>query len=406
MALLEINQPIPPHFNVHYAGWKSDGLLGPGGVLNAPMRMFHHPAGDTKKYGETVYVAKLNNRVASTCRTITKVLDAIIRFFGGNSVTEVVCDYVDIPQYEIPLMTVGGIRGGTSGSPWFTNGGRIFGVLSADLLESINGECVNVGLITAGKFRNAYANRNLREPLNPSYDIGPNLFGIDGRDIGCYSDNPLRLSGDYFPARDYQPNNQIVISAQQTIEAGQVDSDNRAGITGYIDYNGPNNTATQFFAGTFGVEERRLRIYDGADFVFTAGQTIQLLPGFSVDRGGSFTGRIQSCNGARVAANESEVIPVSAPLQPVADEPTGLVISPNPSTGPVRCQYTVRQTGKVRLSVLDVQGRELLTWLDLSAQQPGQYDVEKDLSALPAGMYLLRLETETGNRSGRFVLQR
>ncbi len=402
MALLEIMQPIPPHFNVYYAGWKSDGLLGSGGVINAPMRMFHHPSGDTKKYGETLYVAKLNNRVASTCRVITKVLDAVIRFFGGNSVTEVVCDYVDVPQYEIPLMTKGGIRSGTSGSPWFTNGGRVFGALSAAV-----GECVNVGFITVGKFQNAYANRNLREPLNPSYDIGPNLFGIDGRDIGCYPDNPLRLSGDYFPARDYQPNNQIVISAQQIIEAGEADSDNNARITGRIDYSGGNGIAMQVVGANFGVEERRLRIYAGADFVFTAGQTIRLLPGFSVDQGGSFTGRIQSCNsGARQASNELETLSVQAPTGPITIEPATLVISPNPSTGPVRCQYTVRQTGKVRLSLLDAQGRELLNWLDMTTQQPGQYNTEKNLSELPAGLYLLRLETETGNVTERFVLQR
>ncbi len=308
MALLEINQPIPPHFNVHYAGWKSDALLGVGGILNAPMRMFHHPAGDAKKYAETLYIGKTDNVVASYCRTVTKVFDAIIRLFGGKSVTEVICDFVDVPQYEIPALTRGAIRGGTSGSPWFASSGRVFGVLSADLLEPVNGNCVNIGLITAGKFRNAYATRNMREALNPNYNSGANLFGIDGRDIGCYPDNPLRLSGDYYPARQYQPNGLIIISAQNNIEAGRVDSDGNANISGYVDYTGANNTAVRFAAtqqNPFGVEERRLRIYDGADFEFRAGGVIRLLDGFSVDRGASFTARIQACNGARQGVDES-----------------------------------------------------------------------------------------------------
>jgi Secretion system C-terminal sorting domain len=406
MALLEINQPIPPHFNVHYAGWKSDALLGTNGILNAPMRMFHHPSGDTKKYGETLQVTKTDLPTATVCRVVTKVFDAIIRFFGGKSVTEVVCDLVDVPQYEIPLLTHGATRGGTSGSPWFTSAGRIFGVLSAELT---NRECVNIGAITAGKFRNAYAHRNLREALNPNYEVGPNLFGIDGRDIGCYTDNPLRLSGDYFPANQYQPNNLIIISAQNDIEAGRTDSDSRNGITGYIDYAGVNNAAVQ--ANPFGVEERRLRIYAGADFEFRAGGVIRLLDGFVVENGASFRARPgQACNGARVGVDESATNQTPGSVGPTlnvtTDEPADLVVSPNPSTGAVRCQYLVRQTGAVKLVVIDTQGHELLTGLDVSNQQPGRYEITQDLSALPPGVYLMQLQTATGKTTERVVLQR
>lgn len=49
IALLEIYKPIPPHFNVYYAGWKTDALLGPNGIFNAPMSVLHHPRRDTKK---------------------------------------------------------------------------------------------------------------------------------------------------------------------------------------------------------------------------------------------------------------------------------------------------------------------------------------------------------------------
>ena len=413
IALLEIVQPIPPHFNVHYAGWKSDALLGTNGTLNAPMRMFHHPSGDTKKYAETLAIVKADVPVASVCRTVTKVFDAIVRLFGGKSVTEVVCDFVDVPQYEIPVITRGAIRGGTSGAPWFASSGRVFGVLSSDLLDGVNGNCVNIGLITAGKFRNAYAHRNMREALNPNYDKSPNLFGIDGRDIGCYPDNPLRLSGDYYPANQYQPNNLIIISAQNNIEAGRVDSDGNTRVSGYVDYTGVNNTAVRFEATQqtpFGVEERRLRVYNGADFEFRAGGVIRLLDGFVVERGASFTGRIQTCTGARVGVDESAMTQTSAPLAPAltaaTDEPADLVVSPNPSTGLVQCRYVVRQAGAVRLAVIDAQGREVLPGLSIANQQPGQYDVVQDLSALPPGLYLMQLETATGKTAERIILQR
>ncbi len=82
------------------------------------------------------------------------------------------------------------------------------------------------------------------------------------------------------------------------------------------------------------------------------------------------------------------------------------MVSPNPSTGLVRCQYQVRQTGIAKLNVLDLQGREVMTGFNLQNQQPGRYDVVQDLSALPPGLYLMQLETATGKTTGRVVLQR
>ena len=340
IAMLEIVRPIPPHFNTYYAGWKADALLGSGGVLNAPMTLVHHPSGDAKKRAETSLVAQIDNRVSSGCRIITKVFDAIISVFGGKSTTETICSYVDVPQYVVPLLTSGAIRGGSSGSPFFTNGNRLFGVTSLAI-----GECVDIGA-TFGKFRNAYANREMRDALNPSYNVSANLFGIDGRAVGCYSDNPLRLSGNYFPARDYQTNPQQVISAAINIEAGTVPGSGNA----YARFD-PTGTFVNPPAGN-SLEEGFLRIYNGADFVFTAGQTIRLLPGFTVDAGASFTARIQGCNAnARVGAVDSLVqqagVTALPPVTPAEEEPADLVVSPNPGAGLVRCQYVVRQPGAV-----------------------------------------------------------
>ncbi len=407
IALLEIQQPIPPHFNPYFAGWKPDGLLGTNGALNAPMRLVHHPAGDAKKVSASSIVTKNDLPVATQCRVVTKVIDAIIGIFGGRSITESVCGWVDIPQYLVAYFTYGSTRGGSSGSPMFTSAGRVFGVLSSGFpSELVDGECANIFGASLGKFRNAYANRPMRDALNPSYSPSANLVGIDGRDIGCYPDNVLRLSGNYFPANRYQPNNFVAIRAQNSIEAGQVDSDGNGFVTSAarIDANG---FLTQQPTGN-GIEESFLRIYDGADFEFTAGQTISLLNGFTVENGARFTARIANCNGSARVATETPSLPNSAMAteRVSTDEEKLLTVSPNPISSSFQYNYKVRQSGEVNINLYDIQGRLLSNIFSSKSMQPGDYQGVKDVSDIKAGVYLIQLITSSDKTSQKILIQR
>ncbi len=367
------------------------------------MTLIHHPAGDAKKFASTNLVSKTENVVATSCRVVTKVIDFFISLFGGRAITETVCSYVDVPQYVVPLLNTGAIRGGSSGSPFFTNGSRLFGITSASL-----GQCVNVAPFF-GKFRNAYANREMRDNLNPIYNAPANAFGYDGRDIGCYTDTPLRLSGDYLPAQDYQPTNPVVISASTSIEAGQTDSDNNGCITAFVDYTGNNNSPQAPVAPALpGVEERRLRVYNRADFTFTAGQSIRLLPGFTVDAGARFTARIQPCNAnARQGVDDNMALPpvVVPALSAPEAEPT-LTLSPNPSGETVSCQYWVKQPGLVQLVLYDLQGKAVGTLFSAPDAQPGGYNVERSIASVVPGLYLVQLKSTNHTESKRLLVQR
>lgn len=55
---------------------------------------------------------------------------------------------------------------------------------------------------------------------------------------------------------------------------------------------------------------------------------------------------------------------------------------------------------------MDSQGRMVTNGLSLLSQQPGQYESTQDLLSLPAGAYLIELETAAGKTTKRVVLQR
>ncbi|MDX1419633.1 MAG: T9SS type A sorting domain-containing protein, partial [Rubricoccaceae bacterium] len=93
--------------------------------------------------------------------------------------------------------------------------------------------------------------------------------------------------------------------------------------------------------------------------------------------------------------------------QPVAVEPTtvpaGLALepaAPNPFAGRTRLAYTLGRSGPVRLSVLDLLGREVAVLVD-GAQPAGRHTATLDGAGLPAGVYLVRLVTPDGAQTRR-----
>ncbi len=103
-----------------------------------------------------------------------------------------------------------------------------------------------------------------------------------------------------------------------------------------------------------------------------------------------------TCNGSRVAAVVSE---------PDADTDTGLVISPNPSSGRVSVRFRLVAGERGSLSVQSLTGAVLQSRavVGTGAAQTDVLDMERE----PAGLYLIRVSGSSGKaQTGRVLLMR
>ena len=84
-------------------------------------------------------------------------------------------------------------------------------------------------------------------------------------------------------------------------------------------------------------------------------------------------------------------------------------ISPNPASGPVRIEYAVAREAPVRLSVLDLQGRELVRLVD-GVQTPGRHQAvwtgETTKGRAPAGLYFVLFKSPERSFTRRITITR
>jgi hypothetical protein len=80
-------------------------------------------------------------------------------------------------------------------------------------------------------------------------------------------------------------------------------------------------------------------------------------------------------------------------------------IRPNPMRGGGQITFTVPSRSPLRLSVFDVQGREVARLAD-GRHEPGRYSVEWDGASLQSGIYFVRLDAPGVHLARRLVLMR
>lgn len=80
-------------------------------------------------------------------------------------------------------------------------------------------------------------------------------------------------------------------------------------------------------------------------------------------------------------------------------------LAPNPTAGSGRFHIDLDTSGPVRLVIFDALGRPVATVLDES-RAAGVIVLPFDVSGLPAGVYVARLSTPTGDRTAPFVVAR
>lgn len=99
----------------------------------------------------------------------------------------------------------------------------------------------------------------------------------------------------------------------------------------------------------------------------------------------------------RAVASESSPAPEAPHL--------GVSVRPNPAGGRAEVVLTLAEAQPVRVSVFDVQGREVAVLFDGSAAV-GERRLGVDTSGWPAGIYVVRASTGTQSASARLVVAR
>jgi len=283
IALVEMLTPIPPHFNVTYAGWNPNKFGSTFTLDHLPTEFFgvHHPDGDIKKISGTNNISWLETPIATGCYTITTIIDVLFGWIWGNSVsTSVICNYVDNPWMTVSNWQYGITEGGSSGSGFFFSDNTLIGVLSGLDLENIIDPC-DFSITTYGKFHANYSNKKIKNTLNPGNNVWVDLFGVGERRIESYRDLDLPGevsggTGHYFPASHYQEVNKISLVAENTIST-----------------------------------TKPIKIYPGADYEFVAGESITIGAGFSAEAGCDFTARIATSGTLKSSTATPEQIAIS-----------------------------------------------------------------------------------------------
>lgn len=405
-ALCEIlGDPIPPHFNVYYAGWYPTEI---GLNANGEFAAIHHPHGTIKKISAVDHVWPSTNVVKTTCQTVTKVIDILLGWIWKRRwSTQVICTYTQVPyygtKYKVSGYNYGTTEEGSSGGGFFTGergtagANRLVGQLSAAWPDHECNTWVDPGITYFGKLSDAYYRQSVKNALNPDNDPWIDNTGMGGTKITCYpqitinggSSIPSALQ--LYPANTYQPQNAVTLTAQ-----------------------------TNF------VTNQNVIIKTGADFTFRAGQNVDLNPGFDVEPGANFTAEVtpSPCsfrNQGRMATNGSELkealkhIPVPqekkfeiAKYLPAVEKEnkTGNNVNafnvyPNPSKGIINVDFFLSEQEKnVSLDIYDLYGRHIL-----SKKYTNTYFIKEQL-VLPAsssGMYNLIIRTISGTFTKRIV---
>ena len=117
-----------------------------------------------------------------------------------------------------------------------------------------------------------------------------------------------------------------------------------------------------------------------------------------------------------VASNDRNVVTGVIPVTIEVLEPVGSEAGaggafalaaprPNPAAGTTRLGFETAAAGAVRLSVIDVLGREVAVLVD-GERPAGAHHADLDASALPAGLYVVRLRAGDREATGRLTVLR
>jgi len=354
MALLLAcyNPPsLPLQYNMYFAGWNR--IYNSVDLDNTDVTIIGHPQGDIKKiFGGTVH-----------------------DWYGDSTTAGCTLCPNDYHWWQVDHTGGDLTEPGNSGCPLFTVDHQVIGTCSwtAPLVTS----CDHPGVAEFGCLGDFW--NNVNSYLDPLETGAWNLQGIDPIEV-CQSD--ITLEGNHWPASSWQQEPMITIQAGHTITAngGMIDPT-------YIQSYTPPGGPTYY-----------------SQYVYSAGDAIDLKSDFGVDIGNSFKAVIAGCqpwtsdcgfnyvsspeptgknqNGNSILNDNSAAI--SPPPQNVL-----LTVDPNPFTNMITINFNIGFSANVSISISDIKGNQVKN-IPLENYNPGTYSVQVPLGDLIPGTYYLK----------------
>ena len=358
LALLRLETPPPVWFRPYFAGWS---VLPQIGNSTGPFYCIHHPAGREKA------IAKASSA------TVLQVVPSFIPPEAFNIGLPGLGGWLNelIDRYYL-IWTEGLIQGGSSGSALFNSNEKVIGGLSVGILNPT--WCTNSDandFATFGQLMNFVIDHaSVRNALDKTGNTIPAL-SVDGTEILCY-EHDLNLSGEIWPASEYQTNNAVTINSSGTIYLGR-------------NNNGQNETLTikngseYYFNGQSGVEIDYLE-EDPNQLIFEV-----------------------SSNPCAQRTAQQEVIRGNYHYNDINDVLTSqlsnldnISISPNPSSDFLK----IKSFNKINSLALHNAVGELVMFYD----NMSLYEYEINVSNFAKGIYLLVIGTDGFNETKKVII--
>ncbi|PHN08678.1 hypothetical protein CRP01_01845 [Flavilitoribacter nigricans DSM 23189 = NBRC 102662] len=132
-------------------------------------------------------------------------------------------------------------------------------------------------------------------------------------------------------------------------------------------------------------------ILNGSEVVFTAGQSVHLLPGFHAQVGAQLSVNIEDC----VLSNQALTLPAASVFRQMGySEPT-MSLFPNPASWFTNVVYELPgSTSPFRLFITDLNGSVLRVITEEMAIGEGSQQLNINLSTIPTGYYMIHLVTQ------------
>ncbi len=125
---------------------------------------------------------------------------------------------------------------------------------------------------------------------------------------------------------------------------------------------------------------------------------------FAVDSSGVYVVALFIANNCDSASLQVSVPVVLSGIQDPAADDLKLLLLPNPNDGSCRLELSSPETLPAQLSVMNAAGQVVYT--QKTSLAAGENTLQLHFADLTAGLYLLRLQTEKGGQSVKFILER